>query len=46
MATGELCLLDEISELDLGLQSNLLQLLQDGSFCRIGAQGGQKLRSA
>src|SRR5260370_2140624 len=30
--------LDEISELDLGLQSKLLQLLQDGQFCRIGAQ--------
>jgi two-component system response regulator AtoC len=30
--------LDEIAELELGLQSKLLQLLQDGQFCRIGAQ--------
>lgn len=28
--------LDEISEVDLSLQSKLLQLLQDGQFCRIG----------
>ncbi len=30
--------LDEIAELDPGLQAKLLQLLQDGQFCRIGAQ--------
>ena len=30
--------LDEIGELDPGLQGKLLQLLQDGQFCRIGAQ--------
>ncbi|MBI1941521.1 MAG: sigma-54-dependent Fis family transcriptional regulator, partial [Acidobacteria bacterium] len=30
--------LDEIGELDPGLQAKLLQLLQDGQFCRIGAQ--------
>lgn len=35
--------LDEISELDLGLQSKLLQLLQDGQFCRIGAQDDKKV---
>src|SRR5712664_1737955 len=35
--------LDEISELDLGLQSKLLQLLQDGQFCRIGAQADKKV---
>src|SRR5260370_15734237 len=35
--------LDEISEFDLGLQSKLLQLLQDGQFCRIGAQEDKKV---
>ncbi len=35
--------LDEISELDLGLQSKLLQLLQDGQFCRIGAQEDKRV---
>src|ERR1700734_2466247 len=35
--------LDEISELDLRLQSKLLQLLQDGQFCRIGAQEDKKV---
>ncbi len=35
--------LDEISELDQALQSKLLQLLQDGQFCRIGAQEDKKV---
>ena len=35
--------LDEISELDLPLQSKLLQLLQDGQFCRIGGSEGKKV---
>jgi len=35
--------LDEISELDTALQSKLLQLLQDGQFCRIGAQEDKKV---
>src|SRR5258705_3126463 len=35
--------LDEISELDLSLQSKRLQLLQDGQFCRIGAQEDKKV---
>src|ERR1700721_864176 len=35
--------LDEISELDMSLQSTLLQLLQDGQFCRIGAQEDKKV---
>src|SRR5580704_1217872 len=35
--------LDEISELDMALQAKLLQLLQDGQFCRIGAQEDKKV---
>jgi two-component system, NtrC family, response regulator AtoC len=35
--------LDEIGELDLGLQAKLLQLLQDGQFCKIGAQADKKV---
>ena len=35
--------LDEISELDMSLQSKVLQLLQDGQFCRIGAQEDKKV---
>ena len=35
--------LDEISELDLALQSKLLQLLQDGQFWRIGAQEDKRV---
>jgi two-component system response regulator AtoC len=35
--------LDEISELDYSLQSKLLQLLQDGQFCRIGAQEDRRV---
>jgi len=30
--------LDEIAEIDPGMQAKLLQLIQDGQFCRIGAQ--------
>jgi transcriptional regulator with PAS, ATPase and Fis domain len=33
--------LDEISEMSFDLQSKLLQLLQDGQFCRIGGQEGR-----
>ena len=35
--------LDEISELEPGLQAKLLQLLQDGQFCRIGAQEDKRV---
>jgi len=35
--------LDEIGELDPGLQAKLLQLLQDGQFCRIGAQEDKRV---
>src|SRR5207302_11201895 len=35
--------LGEIAELEFGLQAKLLQLLQDGQFCRIGAQEDRKV---
>ena len=35
--------LDEIGEMELGMQAKLLQLLQDGQFCRIGAQDDTKV---
>ncbi len=37
--------LDEIAELDPALQAKLLQLLQDGQFCRIGAQEETKVEA-
>jgi two-component system, NtrC family, response regulator AtoC len=38
LASGGTVFLDEISELEIGLQAKLLQFLQDGRFCRIGAK--------
>ncbi len=35
--------LDEVGELEPALQAKLLQLLQDGQFCRIGAQEDKKV---
>ncbi len=35
--------MDEIGELDIGLQAKLLQLLQDGQFSRIGAQEDKRV---
>ncbi len=37
--------MDEISELDPTLQAKLLQLLQDGQFCRIGAQVDRRVEA-
>jgi DNA-binding NtrC family response regulator len=36
LATGGSILLDEISEMDLGLQAKLLRVLQEGEFDRVG----------
>jgi len=35
--------LDEVGSLDIGVQAKLLQVLQDGSFMRIGAQEPRKV---
>ena len=43
MANRGTLFLDEISELELALQAKLLQLLQDGQFCRIGAQEDRRV---
>jgi two-component system response regulator AtoC len=43
MADRGTLFLDEISELDIGLQSKLLQFLQDGQFCRIGGEQDTKV---
>jgi two-component system response regulator AtoC len=37
--------LDEIADLDLGLQSKLLQFLQDGQFSRIGDETGRTVEA-
>ncbi len=37
--------LDEIAEMDPALQGKLLQVLQDGQFCRIGAQEDKKIEA-
>jgi len=38
LADGGTLFLDGIDEIDMSLQAKLLQLLQDGCFCRIGGQ--------
>ena len=38
LARGGTLLLDEMGELDLNVQAKLLQLLQDGEFCRLGGK--------
>jgi two-component system response regulator AtoC len=43
MADRGTLFLDEISELALSLQAKLLQLLQDGQFCPIGAREEKKV---
>ena len=43
LAQGGSLFLDEIAELDPGLQAKLLQLLQDGQFCPIGGQEDKRI---
>lgn len=45
LAANGTLFLDEISELDPSLQAKLLQLLQDGQFCRIGAQEERRIEA-
>jgi len=42
-ADGGTLLLDDIAELDITLQAKLLQVLQDGTFTRIGGQHEQQV---
>jgi two-component system, NtrC family, response regulator AtoC len=43
MADAGTLTLDHLSELDVTIQAKLLQLLQDGTFCRIGGQQELKI---
>jgi two-component system, NtrC family, response regulator AtoC len=45
MASRGTLFLDEIGEMDLDLQAKLLQVLQDGQFCRIGSQEDKRLEA-
>jgi two-component system response regulator AtoC len=45
MASRGTLFLDEIGELDMDLQAKLLQVLQDGQFCRIGSQEDKRLEA-
>ncbi len=43
MANRGTLFMDEIGEMELSLQAKLLQLLQDGQFCRIGSQEDKRV---
>jgi two-component system, NtrC family, response regulator AtoC len=43
LADGGVLFLDEIGDLAQGLQAKLLQVLQDGTFCRLGAQADRRV---
>jgi two-component system response regulator AtoC len=44
LAEGGTLFLDGIDEIDMSLQAKLLQLLQDGQFCRIGGQEDRRVQ--
>ena len=44
LADGGTLFLDGIDEMDMSLQAKLLQLLQDGQFCRIGGQEDRRVQ--
>jgi two-component system, NtrC family, response regulator AtoC len=44
LADGGTLFLDGIDEIDMSLQAKLLQLLQDGQFCRIGGQEDRRVQ--
>ena len=44
LADGGTLFLDGIDEIDMSLQAKLLQLLQDGQYCRIGGQEDRRVR--
>jgi len=43
LAHGGVLFLDEIGDLDLGLQAKMLQVLQDGTFSRLGGQEDRRI---
>jgi two-component system, NtrC family, response regulator AtoC len=45
MADRGTLFLDEIADLSLGLQSKVLHFLQDGSYCRLGAEAGRTVNA-
>ena len=44
-ANGGTILLNDIGETDISIQAKLLQVLQDGEFCRLGGEGDIKVNT-